>query len=340
VSQSLVCGWGCSFFIELNQVWAWGDNSFGQLGTGHDQKLSPVPTAIDQGVVQISSTFASLWIDDEYNLWSVGSNSFGQLGDGTRIPKNTPTLVNCPTSMIERVSVGLNFSVVLDQQGNVYTFGANNHGQLGNQTAGRINLVPTLIPCAIPIQSIATGQSHTLMLDQQQRVWSFGYNNRGQLGVGDLENRFIPTLIESLNCVNTVFSSHGDFSILMDDKNQLYGFGSNTDGQLGQVTALDYSDQPIPITMETLPMSVACGSKHTLVLDESANLWAMGCNTNYQLTNRLDLKPVPFWKRKKPEKKVFVPSKILHLPPILQVAAGGNHSMALDFEGYLWAWGR
>lgn len=90
-----------------------------------------------------------------------------------------------------QVACGANHTVVLTRNGNVYTFGANNFGQLGNGYRSAPLNSPHQVKELTGVQSIAAGNSHTLALTPN-RFYSFGLNNSGQLGVGTLIDKFSP----------------------------------------------------------------------------------------------------------------------------------------------------
>lgn len=76
-------------------LWCWGDNGYGQLGTGsHD--ATDVPVQVARGVLWLSSDAGgvnSCAIQADETLWCWGDNSFGQVGDGTVEERSLPTLV-------------------------------------------------------------------------------------------------------------------------------------------------------------------------------------------------------------------------------------------------------
>src|SRR5579885_1247359 len=118
--------------------------------------------------------------------------------------------------------------------GKVWSFGRSNFGQLGlsnNWKQPEYISIPTLIPDLVNIIEISCGISQSLVLDNKGRVWGFGLNAYGQLGLGDYERRLIPTLIPNLN--NIVAISTGDHSLALDNRRRVWSFGRNGQGQLG-----------------------------------------------------------------------------------------------------------
>ena len=84
---------------------------------------------------------------------------------------------------IVSISAGDNHSLLLDKQGDVYSFGNNGSGQLGRQTLKDNSAqIPTKIPELNNIIAMSAGSLHSLLLDKQGNVYSFGDNRFGQLG--------------------------------------------------------------------------------------------------------------------------------------------------------------
>jgi alpha-tubulin suppressor-like RCC1 family protein len=121
-------------------LWAWGTNDFGQLGTGTTTQLNQ-PTQIGLG-----STWQ--WIEagrdgtaairQDGTLWVWGRNNLGQLGQGTVLPQSLPSPTQVGTSTNwRRVAVGSGHMVALRTDGTLWSWGLNDHGQLGNQPALR-----------------------------------------------------------------------------------------------------------------------------------------------------------------------------------------------------------
>jgi len=78
---------------------------------------------------------------------------------------------------------------------------------------------------------VAAGKSHSIILDLNNNVWTFGRNNEGQLGLDDTTNRLIPTLIPHLKA--KWIAAGGNHSIIIDLEDNVWSFGINEYGQLG-----------------------------------------------------------------------------------------------------------
>ncbi|KAF9910929.1 hypothetical protein EC991_005103 [Linnemannia zychae] len=159
------------------------------------------------------SNFTRVWageahflaLDQEGTLFSWGSGRHGQLGNGDLVSKISPEPVE-PLEGIRIVDAacGASFSVALSETGDVYTFGLNDHGQLGigkaerNQEEEKCNTaLPQVVDfyehishsqqggftqIEVNVVQVACGHSHTVVLDDRGRVWSCGWGKYGQLG--------------------------------------------------------------------------------------------------------------------------------------------------------------
>ena len=149
-----------TFFLDYDGgVWCCGRNEFGQLGLG-DYRTRNIPTKLNIDFVQdidLSPSHALL-LDIDGVVWSVGNNDYGQLGIGDFNKRNIPTAIqNLP--QIQRIYCSDNyFSVLLDTQGGIWSFGRNSEGQLGlSDRKGRFH--PTLITSLPVIRSPYSGIS-------------------------------------------------------------------------------------------------------------------------------------------------------------------------------------
>jgi alpha-tubulin suppressor-like RCC1 family protein len=197
-------------------VWAFGNNSAGQLGN-NSQTASPtfvqVKGVAGSGFLTGVSAIAaggshSLALKSNGTVFSWGSNTAGQLGvangkKGISLSK-TPVQVKDPAdstgnlTAVISVAAGKSHSVALKSAGSVWTWGDNTSGQLGNNNS---SVTSSYSPVAVfglsgmvEIGSQAEAQS-TLALDSFSRLWGWGRNYWGELGIGsDGPNVFSPVL--------------------------------------------------------------------------------------------------------------------------------------------------
>src|SRR5579885_675887 len=297
------------------RVWAFGDNIFGQLGLSDIRTIS-IPTLIPglNGVVAVSTGNGhSLILDNYGRVWSFGFNKYGQLGFGDNLDRSTPHLIPNLENIVA-VNCGYDHSFVLDNQGHVWCFGANHFGQLGLGYQTPSQPLPTLIPNLNEIITASAGSSHSLVLDNQGRVWSFGNNLYGQLGLGDNEERLIPTLIPDFDSIIAISAGEGH-SLILDNQGRVWSFGFNTKGRLGLG---DRNYRLIPTLIPNLDNIIAVSTYglNSLVLDNRGRVWGFGSNRYGQLGLG-------------DNEERLIPTLIPDLDGVIEVSAGSGYSLIL-----------
>jgi len=197
--------------------------------------------------------------------------------------------------------------------GDVYVFGDNIRLQLGLYTPGTTMVVePTLLP-EIKAKAVSAGSYHTLLIDPQNRVMSFGFNIYGQLGIGldFLESR-VTYIFEQARAV----SGGDDHSLILGLDYSVWAFGSNSNGQLG-LGEVGYVDKPTQIP-DLKARAISAGGDHSLVIDLEGSVWVFGRNSMGQLglDDRLPRR---------------IPTKIPNLRA-RNVFAGKDHSVIITYD--------
>ena len=164
----------------------------------------------------------TLCINSDGNVVSFGSSKYGSHGHEEHYvfpPKIISSLVNIKSVC----AFGFN-AACLDYDGCVFTFGSIERPLL-NSTISEFTHEPqkvNLPPCI----EISCGDNHTVCLTENREVYSFGYNSKGQLGVGNNEvNPKVPQKIESLKDVE--FIECGELHVFCKTRNnEVYCWGS------------------------------------------------------------------------------------------------------------------
>jgi len=122
-------------------------------------------------------------------LWTWGYNNDGQLGHGDKVNRWSPTQVGTSSNWA-RVSGGYATSAAVKTDGTLWTWGYNSFGELCDGSGYPGRLAPLQVGTATDWVSVTTsGQFTTMAIKIDGTLWGCGYNNNGQLGVGDTINR-------------------------------------------------------------------------------------------------------------------------------------------------------
>jgi alpha-tubulin suppressor-like RCC1 family protein len=142
------------------------------------------------------------------------------------------------------ISAGFHFSLVLFENNNLYSFGNNQFGRLGIKSSEKSISYPKLVQNENfknrKITSIKAGFYHSLIICNDSKIFSFGYNFHGQLGDGTIENKNYPIEVNFNNFgKNFNFSSAAigaEHSIALTAESEIFCWGNNFFGQIGDDT--------------------------------------------------------------------------------------------------------
>lgn len=276
---------------ESGKLYTFGYNNNGQLGDGTKiDKITPTLITIAGETikyVELGKYDDSAVITESGKLYTFGYNNYGQLGDGTTGTKTIPTLITIPGETIKTVALGKSHSAVVTESGKLYTFGFNNHGQLGDGTEVD-KKTPILI--TIPgetIKDVACGNMHTVVITESGKLYTFGYNNYGNLGNGTIIEQWSPIQITIPSETIKQVAAGGSHTAVITESGKLYVWGNNYYGQVGIGSTGDYKTTPQLITLpdETIT-SISAGDSFTIATTASGKVYAWGLNANGQLGDK------------------------------------------------------
>ena len=176
-----------SIAIWNGGVYAWGDNSTGELGNGTYDGYSATPVAVtglSSGVTVIAAAGGHCLAVRNGGLYAWGDNSSGDLGDGTNTTRHTPVAVTVLSSGVTAIAAGDSFGLAV-QNGNVYAWGSNSSGNLGDGTTNYRYTPEEIDPTDLyNIVSVAAGMYSSYALSSNGSLWVWGDNSYGELGLG------------------------------------------------------------------------------------------------------------------------------------------------------------
>jgi alpha-tubulin suppressor-like RCC1 family protein len=245
---SIAAGGDHSLILKKDgTVWTCGNNSYGQLGDGTTINHStPVQVTSIINVQSVAAgTFQCLMLKVDGTLWTCGYNYYGSIGDGTTIDRYFPVQVTTLGNNVKAMSASGAFSLILKNDGTLWTCGYNYCGELGDGTNSDRS-TPGQITTISNVQSISAGEQHSLILKADATLWACGSNYYGELGDGSMSNKNTPIQIANMNNVQSIAA--GEFhSLILKTDGTVWACGNNSNGQLGDGSTTNRST-PIRIS--------------------------------------------------------------------------------------------
>ena len=275
-------------------LYAWGDNTCGQLGDGtNTQRTTPVKVILPDGkgftwIRVAAGDGYTLAIGSDDNLYIWGSLP-GGLGDTNGTTASTrPVMVALPqgvptTFRFEKIAAGDRHATAIGSDENLYTWGSNTHGQLGHADTGvpAAAATPTVAAWDDPQQPVGYVQAsaagdHTMAIDLRGRLWVWG-------DLADGTDTATPARIWPAGTNDTYRFTHtstgrAHYTATGED-HRTWTWGDNTNGQLGHATSTPTQPTTIPGLNTTVTASMA---DTTIAIDTNGNTQAWGDNSNGQ----------------------------------------------------------
>lgn len=223
------------------------------------------------------------------------------------------------TNFSPKIAAGVGHSLVLKQDGSLWSMGSNTNGQLGNGTTNSTNTLQQILTSGVV--DIAAGGWHSLFLKQDGSLWGMGRNRFGQLGTGSITDVLAPVPIVPSGV--TAISAGASHSMFLKSDGSLWTMGDNQLGQLGDQT---FTARNSPVQIETTGVTqIAAGGYFSMYLKTGGSLWAVGDNSSGQLGDGTTTTQAS-------------PKQILS-SGVSTIAGGGFHALFINSDGSVWGMG-
>lgn len=273
-------------------VWSWGYNGKGQLGNSTiTDTINPVQvTGLTNVIAVAGGDLHTLALKADGTVWAWGYNFFGQLG---RAPNNytdstTPVQVYGLTDVIAIAGAGKR-SLALKKDGTVWAWGTVSN--VTSDTSASISAAPIQVAGLAEVVAIAAGGDATtgndvdvsMALTWDGKVYTWGYNAFGQLGLGHTSTKFLPKEVISLPKPAVSISTSGMHSLAILEDGTQWAWGLNSGGMLGDGTTTPRSSPVQVVGALAKVIDITAARYHTLALHGDLTVHAWGDNSGGQL---------------------------------------------------------
>ena len=334
--------------ISDGTVTCWGNNYYGQLGTGDTtESYVPVPVtggALTNKTVTDITTGAyhtcALISDGTVTCW--GNNYYGLLGNGSNTDSNVPVAVTggaLTNKTVTDITAGYGHTCALIADGTVTCWGYNSDGELGGGDTSNRN-----VPVAVAggahtnktVTQITAGTYHTCALISDGTATCWGDNSYGQLGNGSNTDSNVPVAVTGGALANKTVTdiTGGEFhTCALISDGTVTCWGNNSDGQLGNGENTN-RNVPVAVTGGVLAnktvTDITGGEFHTCALISDGTVTCWGNNSDGQLGNGENTnRNVP----------VAVTGGVLANKTVTDITTGVFHTCALISDGTVTCWG-
>ena|GEM_PF-5122727 len=288
-------------------VLAWGRGDEGQVGDGAwTSRTAPTPIGLDGVIGIVAGARHSLALHANGTVSTWGANDSHQLGDGAQDNRGTPHQIEI--ARVVAIAGGSAHSLALLASGEVAAWGANASGQIGDGTF--IDADKPVVLSTDPIVAIAAGGDQSLAVRMDGALLSWGWDPNGTLVS-------TPTDVPFDRAVTDV-AAGSRHDLAMDGYGELWAWGENALGQVGDGTTIDalVPTRTIPSDGLVGRTAIDASFSHMHTIRPDATLWAWGEVVGHGL-----------------------PALTTTIPAIKAVAAGAKHQLALRADGTVWSRG-
>jgi len=280
---------GGTIMITKNDgtLWGWGEQSYGSLGVNNTTKYSSpvqVPgTTWDKIMIGKDGGYS---IKTDGTLWSWGSNEYGELGLNDKTQYSSPVQIGSDSTW-EGVFALRYTPFLIKNDNTLWSMGYNNYGALA-QNSGPATFGSRSSPIQIPgttwstdIKKWGGGQYHVATVKTDGTLWSWGYNNKGQLGQNNGTHYSSPVQIPGTNWKYVEGNAVDMGMTATKTDGTLWSWGGNEFGTLGHNNKTRYSS---PVQVPGTTWDELSGGASVFVATKTDNtLWSWGYNNQGNL---------------------------------------------------------
>jgi alpha-tubulin suppressor-like RCC1 family protein len=256
------------------------------------------------------------------NGYAWGYNNAGGLGIGNVARALRPVPVHLPKGTID-VQGGTDFAAALTSAGQVWTWGGNGHGQLGDATTTAVRFAPARVelPNSARVSAIAVGQDYVLALTRHGGIYAWGRNQHGQLGDTTTSGRRTPVHVSVPGAVVQVAAGNAASAAITTAGAVLtWGRASATHVLAGANAADLATPRVLALPAGVTAAMVDAGQRHLVVLSRHGKMLTFGVGPGGKpLPDSMPTDPA--WGQ------------------VVSISAGDNHTVALTDTGTVLAWG-
>ena len=258
-------------------IWAWGINSYGQLGDGTSgnisNKTSPIQVGTDTNWLAIAvGGNHTVALKKDGTMWAWGRNNYGQLGDGTSGNiKTSPIQIGTETNWSD-IATGEYHTVALKKDETMWAWGRNNFGQLGDSSTNDRSS-PVQVGIETDWKAITAAETHTIAIKNDGTMWSWGIKLHSGLEGSSIIGEDSPIQVH-IDTDWSAISAGSAHNIALKSDGSLWAWGSNGSGQLGDGSTSNRAS-PVRVGTDTDWTAIEAGA-HNIALKSDGSLWAWG----------------------------------------------------------------
>lgn len=307
------------------KAWAWGANFNTMLGVSSTTQSALTPIAVGGSTrtfceIQCGEN-ASFALDKNGRAWSWGYNA-GNLGiNSFTNPISTPTAVYGSKTFC-KISIGRQNTLAIDKNGKLWAWGSNDAGQLGDGSkTDRYTPVAVCVTGKTFCQ-IEAGFNFGIAMDKDNKFWSWGADDVGQLGIGGSYNKNSPISLQATNKTFCLPYNGTYFQGLAIAKNNVLWYWG--DSQI-YYPRPHRSPKSVVNYCNIQYCQVAANNDGIIALDQSGRIWGWGA-TSYGQVGHFNYSDGPQY-------------TVTNVATFCKIAMGPGVSYGIDYNGKLWSWG-